>query len=523
MDTDQTAPLDSGQNLAEIPIRQPPLKRQLAQDELLELKPVIQRLYIDGGMTFEQVASHLTKKYNYCPTKRQFATLRRRWGMKKNTRIADRQRILDRLNTEKDISEEGLVGTVSLNIDKVRRWRKQLSAANSASQERHSHEGEDTTALPTALSQTTIITNSRTLRHLASNPKIPMRPSSPRTFQITERLLFNVESYMTGFIDNRIWHPPDNAFQDTRTQSLELSNSEDLHAFVGKCYSAKKLIDNQSFVEGRKLFSAACSLFRRIIDSRDPLTLRYTFYTLVILTRGGIVVLDEVIDMLRVYMGRMAALVLPANHPWKTIYHCLGILDRAQLEETLISCMECLSVVLGKKLGHLSRPSLTMRVEFIQARYNKNLEGGETSLRALLAECRQSAVAQKDLVQVLGELGINLKLQGRHLDTISIGEEIIALGRASGESIDLVNGLTMTAFAQYSIGDIAAAELNQREAAELCLSTPNLASFTTHLLATLESWLRDSGRAMDADALKIEINGMVAREGEDGEAADIEG
>jgi len=57
--------------------------------------------------------------------------LRKKWGIKKNTRKDDRERLLKALETS-GISEEGSIGAVSLNVEKVNRWRKELKAKNAA-------------------------------------------------------------------------------------------------------------------------------------------------------------------------------------------------------------------------------------------------------------------------------------------------------------------------------------------------------------------------------------------------------
>ena len=46
--------------------------------------------------------------------------------MKKNTRTTDRQKILEQLATE-NVSAEGTVGSVTLNLEKVRRWKKEIN------------------------------------------------------------------------------------------------------------------------------------------------------------------------------------------------------------------------------------------------------------------------------------------------------------------------------------------------------------------------------------------------------------
>jgi len=58
---------------------------------------------------------------------RQFARLRRNWGIKKNTRKGEREKLLKTLE-ESEISVEGKIGTVSLNIEKIKRWRKEIKS-----------------------------------------------------------------------------------------------------------------------------------------------------------------------------------------------------------------------------------------------------------------------------------------------------------------------------------------------------------------------------------------------------------
>jgi len=55
--------------------------------------------------------------------------LRKKWGFKKNTRKDERERLLKALEGGK-ISEEGTIGAVSLNVEKVNRWRKEISERN---------------------------------------------------------------------------------------------------------------------------------------------------------------------------------------------------------------------------------------------------------------------------------------------------------------------------------------------------------------------------------------------------------
>ncbi|KAH8588973.1 hypothetical protein B0O99DRAFT_638072, partial [Bisporella sp. PMI_857] len=70
-------------------------KRQLTEQELEALRPVITRLYIEEGLRYEDVRKYLFENYNVDPTQKQFSGWRRKWGMKKNTTKRDRQKILN--------------------------------------------------------------------------------------------------------------------------------------------------------------------------------------------------------------------------------------------------------------------------------------------------------------------------------------------------------------------------------------------------------------------------------------------
>jgi len=55
-------------NSAKSSIQTPVPRRQLTRQEQLALKPVVQRLYIEEGLTFAEVQRVLQTKYNFNPT-----------------------------------------------------------------------------------------------------------------------------------------------------------------------------------------------------------------------------------------------------------------------------------------------------------------------------------------------------------------------------------------------------------------------------------------------------------------------
>ncbi|KAN0099958.1 hypothetical protein V8E51_013733 [Hyaloscypha variabilis] len=64
------------------------------QAEWLELKHVIQRLYIEEGLAFRQVAAYLERNFGFKTTKMQFSRRVKAWGFEKNIKREERKMIL---------------------------------------------------------------------------------------------------------------------------------------------------------------------------------------------------------------------------------------------------------------------------------------------------------------------------------------------------------------------------------------------------------------------------------------------
>lgn len=85
-------------------------------------------------------------------SERQFSSLRRRWGFKKNTQASYRQELLKAIES-KGISEEGNIGTVSLTTEKVNRWRRELDEENQEKVLRIAQKNKGKILLPFSLGQ----------------------------------------------------------------------------------------------------------------------------------------------------------------------------------------------------------------------------------------------------------------------------------------------------------------------------------------------------------------------------------
>jgi len=327
--------------------------------------------------------------------------------------------------------------------------------------------------------------------------------------------VFSIDAYISGMYDpGGAWYPP-NASQSEDTPGFKIASK-----FTGSVMSAIELLKAHSFVEARKLLSGACSLVRDMLVTMHPITFGYLLLVFHGIAKEGIVPLDDATDLLREYIGRMATVVLPENHPWRAICCIFGRIDRSSFRQTLILSMRSLSDTLEKLLGQYNAVALGNRVRYIYYGYADNLPAGESALRKLLSGCPHPSVSHSETLTVLGALTGNLREQGRYKEYEEMGKEYTSIARKYADSVAVINGLRLTAMAQYKLGERTLAEASQREAVNMNLADDkdsfNLTWAIQHL-TVLESWVREWGRIEDADKIKEEIDELIKRD-----TADVE-
>ncbi|KAG0651284.1 hypothetical protein D0Z07_1582 [Hyphodiscus hymeniophilus] len=104
----------------------PPSKRrlQLSSAEWEELKPTIERLYIDEERHFKDVRVILETNHNFMPSKKMFDDKIKKWGLRKNATRDQRKVILEELHDEGVVKDsKGL--SVKLNPAKIERWERE--------------------------------------------------------------------------------------------------------------------------------------------------------------------------------------------------------------------------------------------------------------------------------------------------------------------------------------------------------------------------------------------------------------
>jgi len=108
-----------------------------------------------------------------------------------------------------------------------------------------------------------------------------------------------------------------------------------LYMFHANCLVSFELMQDKKFVEGRKVLSGACSALHHVIRAGHLETLNYLLSTFSVLIRGIFGQLNDVLNLLRGYIGQVAIAVLPENHPWRTICYLLAKIDRKGLDQAI--------------------------------------------------------------------------------------------------------------------------------------------------------------------------------------------
>jgi len=442
--------------------------------------------------------------------------------MKKNTRSNERSKILRTIDDHRlPKGEEGNIGTVSLSRKKVKRWRKELEQQAAL----HGVEGKLHYLKPdrgelteyclagSELSERNAGADQRSTE-VDRNSQVFRKLRPPREFQMVEGLMFSINAYITGMYDQGIWHP----FSSPQSQKplyLESQNKcyQICNDFAGSVFTATQLLKTRSFIEARKRLSNACGQVQDVIISTHPSTLGSILKLFYEMGADGLEVVQDAVELLREFIGKMATVVLHPSHPWRAIWCLFGTLDRELLLPTTILAYRRLADVLEKKEGRYSKDPLFARVQSIRYDSAPDASNGEAALRKLLEDCPLESTDERlSVTYILLE---NLQRQGRNEECEAIAIDCISMARTL-TYIDVMNTLLYTAKAQYRLGKYNLAESNQREAVDIGLANtqqdPLILTWTLRHLRLLESWVRERGRISDADRLQAEIDVLTERD-----------
>ena len=334
---------------------------------------------------------------------------------------------------------------------------------------------------------------------------------------MTEGLIFSITSYVNGMYDQKIWLPEVYSAGEVGPLQDQYTVTEDfqtLNKFFASCASAMELIKKESFVEARRVLSAACHSVRAILESDHPDTLRYLIASFYLFIKDGPGPLEDAVAILRNYIARMAAIVLPRGHPWRIICHLLGIVDQNQLDQTLLMSIELLSKIYQEKMGPFHEVTVETQAMCFEWRYRDNLVDGEHAIQKLLQACPNSSSTFGTRFHLVKYLASNLLLQGRFAEQESFMNETVTDARKYGTYFHLIIALQIRAKAASMLGKYSEAFASMREVADINLARkdPDSITFSISHLSRLEGWTREWGWITEAEELKAEIESLVARE-----------
>jgi len=446
--------------------------------------------------------------------------------MKKNIRKEDRHKLLQTIDNT-GISEEGFLGGVSLNKEKIKRWRTEIDNRTTSVNHAQCDKGEqfnkfiirntNCNAESTMSSRNLVKNFARTsgprFRTLFPKSQLTRQLVSPPNLHITEDLLHSINLYISGMYAQKLWKPVRNGDHHI-SSAIEHESQQTLDKFYSGCMAAFSLLQAKSYVEARRVLSSACSLVRSVVLSSHPETLSRFLDIFYDLQHGKFGPLHEVLNLLRNYIGRMAMEVLPRAHPWRNICYLLGKIDIKELDQTMLRSAKYMADVSGREGGKISDIYLDSQLLYIQWAHVNQLSEEEEALRKLLAEVRAASVGHPRTFMIMQFISASLRKQGRLADYETAGKEFITAAQAYGANQNLFLGFLITALAQYLQGKKAEAEANQRQGVTIILglSEPQRFTWAMQHLSRLEQWLREWGHSEDAEQTKAEIDGLVRQD-----------
>jgi len=287
-----------------------------------------------------------------------------------------------------------------------------------------------------------------------------------------------------------------------------------LNKFFAACASAMELIKTKSYVEARRVLSAACNSVRAILEADHPDTLRYMINIFYYFLRDGPGPLFDAAVILKNYIARMGIIVLPKGHSWRLICQLLGIVDQAQLGETLLMAAELLTDVYKLKLGPYHETTAENQVMCFEWKYRNNLMDGEHAIQELLQHCPNSRSNFAAIFHFKTYLVSNLFRQGRYEEEEVIAQKTVMDTRIYGTYFHQIIALQHRANAEKMLGKYAEAFATTREVVDINYAREDPDSFTFNImhLSRLEGWTREWGWIEEAEKIKAEIEALVARD-----------
>lgn len=348
-------------------------------------------------------------------------------------------------------------------------------------------------------------------------------PSPPPVYHISEQLFGSIQRYYDGSFESGQWVSTGDVVVNISRGRAKGDIVPDLDEFSASCSAARALLKAKSFVEARRMLSTACALIRRILESQDPTALTNLFASFFNMAEDGY---NEINDLFRRYISKMASVVVQRDHPWAVIWRLLAEVEHRDFDQILLQCWKCVDEALARNVGRFNTSAVLSYVEYKRAVLGRdNRVEEEIFLRKLLADCDlfHNYEPHASQCRILYKLACSLKFQSRFSEQEAVALDLAGRARLLGGEVEEQQGLLLASIAQHDLGKMTLAEETLRMfLASVEKSFGRTNPWAIQYAKMLESWLREWGREGDADVMKGDIEQRLIRHEVDSEVLDAE-
>jgi hypothetical protein len=336
--------------------------------------------------------------------------------------------------------------------------------------------------------------------------EVPRSPSTPHSLAVPEKLIFNIDRYLSVSINSSVWVLTDNG---ECINSISGGNLDDLRSFASYCRISADLFKKKSYIYGRRTLSKACGLIPSIIKEENPRTIEYLLRTFLSLIRQK---LPEVVTQLAAYVSRMARVLLDAEHPWGQIWRMLGSIAPDHAKSMIIQCLQCMNKVFSQILGKLHQLSVSSGFYSIYNSDSRDSVLAEQRLRQIKLQHRGNiGIPNRGSLDIIDEIWVMLYNQARYAEAESTAYELLNNAREAGYFGYQVLGLENAARSQFKQGKFDLAETNVIEAVKLIdRYGESTDPWALSVMVRLQSCFQDWGFEQKAAELGLQIERMMS-------------
>ncbi|KAG9243461.1 hypothetical protein BJ878DRAFT_116428 [Calycina marina] len=536
-----------------------------------KVKPFIRQLYVAEDRTLRDVMAIMAAEYDHHATKKMYASRFTKWGWDKNRKEDEMVFILQktaeraaagkkatfqvrgRVVTQQDVAKyfarKGGLPAVDQGIAirpatppgisyrspsppliKVKNEEVEIEDAISIRRPSSSfHRSSNSPSPSTINSDSTFdhidslsIPQGYSLSYIPARqiPKqflftgISSEPAPPPTFRMSEELLYSINTYVDGSFQSGAWQLSSET-RDCINIHQGVDKARTNGRFIDSCRMSITLMEDKQFIEARRMLSRACGLVHTMLISGNPRSVSTFLENFIWLKRKGF---DEVTNLVRHYLGEMAATVLLDNHPLAKICNLIAKADIDFFEDAVIQSWKCTNDRLALHLGQFNETYLHSYLNWVHWVYSPLNPGMEETILRQYIEVAGRVLDPKSpaFLSLSFKMCTYLLEQERWEECEAMGIEFMAQVQASGTADErfvlqnTVHGLVLLGTAQYHLKKYELAVKNTRTATDVVIGWYSKSDpYVARRLSEVECWLREWGKEDEANAVKLEIQQLI--------------